>query len=367
MKRLLLAIIINMLPFSVNLACAMVEEPSSSQDQGRISKAPTWEFLKEGDGVEIIAPSGAPLTPGHIEAIKLLITGHGLQPVLPEGAIDKEASRHSYYANSDERRTRYFIEALQGSSKALWALRGGFGAMEVVEQFERSAVPPPEHPKLIIGFSDTTALHLLLATWGWPSLHGPVIGLGKELFPETQVNVNKSTKLSSVFSILKGEKRELEHTFSLIHPGPLTLKRPILGSVMGGNLSIIENHKGTPTALQGKGRFVFLEDTPEDAKRFSRRLVGLVRAGVFDEAKGIIFGNNPITGFEDFSQKTIDEINHFIQTFLLPRDIDIPVVYSPRFGHGEFNYVMPLGTTASLSILGGQATLKVSVNESAYK
>jgi muramoyltetrapeptide carboxypeptidase len=366
MKRLLLIIVINMFLFSTNFACAMGEEASSSQDQKRISKALTWEFLKEGDVVEIIAPSGAPLKPGHIEATKSLIASHGLEPFLPEGAIDKEASRHNYYANSDEERTRCFREALQGPSKALWALRGGFGAIEVMEYFRRSAVPLPVHPKLIIGFSDITALHLLAATWGWPSLHGPVIGLGEELFSETQVNVNKSTKLSSVFSILTGEVKELEHTFSVIHPGPLTLEMPISGSVMGGNLSIIENQKGTPTTLQGKGRFVFLEDTPEDAKRFSRRLVGLLCAGIFDEAKGIIFGNNPITGFEGSSQ-TIDEINHFIQTFLLPRNINIPVVYSPRFGHGEYNDVMPLGTIASLSILGEQATLKVSVNESAYE
>jgi muramoyltetrapeptide carboxypeptidase len=365
MKKLLLAIIMSL--FSAHFACAMIEEGSSSQDPKTVSRAPTWEFLQEGDGVEIIAPSGAPLTPGHVDAIKLLITNHGLQPVLPEGAIDKAASRHGYYANSDKERTRYFIEALQGPSKALWALRGGFGAIEVVEQFECSAVPPPEHPKLIIGFSDTTALHLLLATWEWPSLHGPVIGLGKELFPETQVNVNNSTALSSVFSILKGGVTELEHTFNVIHPGHQTLEMPILGSVMGGNLSIIESHKGTPTALQGKDRFVFLEDTSEDPKRLFRRLLGLMRAGVFDEAKGIIFGNNPITGFEDSSQKTIDEINYFIQNFLLPRKIDIPVVYSPRFGHGEFNDVMPLGTIASLNILGELATLKVSVNESAYK
>jgi muramoyltetrapeptide carboxypeptidase len=366
MKKLLLALTINMFLFTANFACAMGEEGSSSQDQRRIFKAPTWEFLKEGDRVEIIAPSGAPLTPGHIEATKSLIASHGLESFLPEGAIDKEASHHQYYANSDENRAKYFIEALQGPSKALWALRGGFGAAEVVSEFELSPVKPPEHPKLIIGFSDTTVLHLLAATWGWPSLHGPVIGLGEELYPVTHSNVNKSTKLSSVFSILKGELRELEHTFSVIHPGPASLETPILGSVMGGNLSIIENNNGTPTALQGKGHFIFLEDTSEDPKRLSRRLSGLVRAGVFNEAKGIIFGNNPIAGFEDSSQ-TINEINRFIQRFLLPRNINIPVVYSPRFGHGEYNDVMPLGTTASLVINGEQATLKVSVNESAYE
>lgn len=46
MKRLLLAITINMFLFSANFACAMVEESSFSHDQRRIAKAPTWEFLK---------------------------------------------------------------------------------------------------------------------------------------------------------------------------------------------------------------------------------------------------------------------------------------------------------------------------------
>lgn len=54
MKRLLLAIVINMFLFTTNFACAMVvEEGPSSQNPKTVSRASTWKFLKEGDVVEI--------------------------------------------------------------------------------------------------------------------------------------------------------------------------------------------------------------------------------------------------------------------------------------------------------------------------
>lgn len=331
------------------------------------SRAPTWKFLNENDWIKIIAPSAAPLTVAQIEAAKELISLHGLKASLPNDALNSEASRYTYYAHSDEERAKSVINALHGDAKILWALLGGYGAAEVVEILERSSFAPPVQPKLIMGFSDITALHLLADRWGWPSLHGPVVGFGKELFPVTQEDFNREVDLSAAFKILKGEITHLEHIFEVIHSGEGPLAPSILGSVIGGNLSIIENHSGTKTALNGKDRFVFFEDTPEDGKRLHRRLMNLVRAGVFDEAKGIIVGSNPIRKFEESEEETKDLIKSFVQQILLPKNINIPVIYSPRFGHGPYNDVMPLGTTASLSIQGERAILKVSVNESAHK
>lgn len=97
-----------------------------------------------------------------------------------------------------------------------------------------------------------------------------------------------------------------------------------------------------------------------------RRLVGLCLAGVFDKAKAILVGNSPVTGFEDPVEATKDLIKNFVVTSLLPRKIDIPVVYSSRFGHGAFNDIMPFGTKTSLVVYEKMATLKVSVNESIY-
>ena len=360
MKQQIITLMISALICAVNPAFGM-ELLNDEKHQNLSHNAPTWDFLKDGDSVEIIAPAGAPTTDGQVETAKKIISSHGLMPYLPEGAIDKENSRYGYYANSDQLRAHYFEEALQGSSKALWALRGGFGSYTVVESFERSSVLPPQQPKPIIGFSDITHINLLAATWKWPSLHGPVIGFGEENLP----NVNKFTKLNSVIQILKGEVKQLEHTFEVIHPGDMS-SRDIQGSVMGGNFSVIMRHNGTPTALTGKNHFIFLEDTAEDGKRLHDYFLSLVRTGTLNEAKGLIIGNLPLTGFPNDPEKTRDVIKYFVNNVLLKRNINIPVVYSPRFGHGDYNDVMPLGTKASLIVNQQNATLKVSVNESAY-
>lgn len=328
-----------------------------------ITQTPTWKFLNEDDGIEIIAPSASPLKPEQLEAAKKFINGHHLEALVSEEMLNSEVVPYNYYANSHEERAKEFIKALGGPSKALWALLGGFGAAEVVDILERNSFVPPKQSKPIIGFSDITALHLLADRWGWLSLHAPVLSFGKEVFSVTQEEVNHKAELSSVIKILKGEVTDLEYNFEIIHPGNSSTETPIWGSVMGGNLSIIENHSGTKTALKGKDRFVFLEDTPENGKRLNRRLVNLLRAGVFDEAKGMIIGHLPIEEPEHSPQASKDAIHHFVKHFLLPRGINIPVVYSPRFGHGAYNDVLPLGTAASLHVHGEQATLKVSVNE----
>lgn len=354
------------------LSLLLILSPSRAMDveskefQHALRK-PTWSFLQEKDEIEIILPAAAPLSDQQVQAAQDLIRNNGFKSVLPEEAICKKASRYNYYSNSDSERARYFREALQGSSKALWALRGGFGSHEVIRAIKRSGFDVPKTPKPIIGFSDITALHLLAASWEWPSLHAPVLGLGEELYSITKSKVNKDARLSPIFDILSGRVTHLEHQFDVISPGDLSLMgSPILGSVMGGNLSIIENHNGSKIALQGEGKFIFLEDTPEDPKRLNRRLLGLVDAGVFEGAKGVLIGNMPIIGFEESSQATVEAIHYFIKEELIPEGIRIPVVYSPRFGHGSYNDVMPLGTTATLVVAENKATLKVSVNESAY-
>jgi muramoyltetrapeptide carboxypeptidase len=364
MKKLIFSLLISAQYVVINPLFAMENEEKTQL----IGKSPTWRFLDKGECIHIIAPSGAPLNAQHLPAVKDLITQHGFQAYIPESALNKEASPYKYYANTHDERAKHLMDALTGEGKALWALRGGFGAIEVVTRLERaekqSTFSKPETIKPIIGFSDVTSLHLLASTWGWPSLHGPV-GYGDELFASTQTNVNKSVQLSSLFSILGGEQKELDYSFEVLHPGNLLPDIPIFGSVLGGNLSLIEAHKGTPTELKGKNQFVFFEDTPEDPKRLSRRLMGLVSSGIFDEAKGIIVGSNPLSGF-DTDQETKDFMKRFFQEELLSQGINIPVVYSSRFGHGEHNDVLPFGTKASLTLNGDTAVLKVSVNESAY-
>ena len=225
-------------------ASSSVFAMEDSDKEGQRSAKP-WSFLIEEEVVEIIAPAAAPTSQKQMDRSLKVIYENGLVAYLAEGVIKQEDSFYGYYANSDEERARYFIEALQGKAKALWAVRGGFGCAEDIDILESSSFILPDQPKLIIGCSDITALHLLADTWGWISLHAPVLGFNKELFPVTGLGVNKNAELNSVFRILTGEDKKVTYPFKVLHPGA---EDSISGSVMGGNLSIIVSHNGTPTA-----------------------------------------------------------------------------------------------------------------------
>lgn len=340
----------------------MLSEEENTHSVG--TKALTWDFLTKGDTVEFIAPSKV-VSGEIVEAVKTLIETHTLNAYLAPGALNPEASRNNYYANSDKERAHHFKAALQGDSKVLWALRGGFGAAEVVAIVENSRFPRPQKPKLIVGFSDVTALHLLADRWGWPSLHAPNAMFGKDfvLINKTET-MNKDVDHSQLLNIIQGKISQLEYPFEIIWPGKAINEEPIYASVMGGNTGIIEIHNGTPTALRGDNRFIFLEQIVRDPETLHRSLISLLRSGVFDKAKGIIFGNSPLKDFENSEEKTKEFFRNFVKEYLVEeRGIDIPAVYSSRFGHGNHNDVMPLGTAASLILYKERAILKVSVNE----
>ncbi len=356
MKKHLVSLIMGIWIWALSSAFAM-----ETSDEEKKTSFRTWSFLTEEEVVEIIAPAAAPTSQKQIDRGLEVIKENGLVAYLAEGAIKQEDSYYEYYANSDEKRARYFIEALQGKVKALWAVRGGFGCAEDIDILESSSFILPDQPKLIIGCSDITALHLLADTWGWISLHASVFGFNKELFPVTGVNVNKNAELQSVFRILTGKDKKVTYPVKVLHPGAIPSKHTISGSVMGGNLSIIVSHNGTPTALRGEDRFILLEDTLEDKKRFNRNLLSLKRAGVFKKAKGIIFGNIPLTEHGDSQKETEEAIMRFVNGSL--KRINIPVVYSNRFGHGEYNDPLPLGTKALLTIDGENATLTPTLDK----
>ncbi|MBI2707368.1 MAG: LD-carboxypeptidase [Proteobacteria bacterium] len=358
-------IFLSFLVLVTNPGIAMDTQMQPEEAPKRITHPSTWSFLKEGDPVEVIMPAAGPLSPEHVPAALEFIRKQGLKAFIAEDTLNQKAAPFGYYSHSHKARAVAFIKALLSDFPALWALRGGFGCHEVLDYLEHSDVSALPRKKMFLGFSDFTAIHLWLATQQCPSLHGPVAGLGRELVEITKSQVNKEVSLGDVIKILKGKIPELEHKFDVIHLGKGPSLEAIEGSVLGGNLSIIENHNGTPTALRGRGRFVLLEDTLEDPTRFIRRLLGLLRVGVFDEAKGILFGHMPLRGYEDSTEGTKEIIRSFVTEFLVPRS-NIPVLYSPRFGHGPYNDVMPFGTKARLTLEGPTATLRVKVNESAY-
>ncbi|MBS0185096.1 MAG: LD-carboxypeptidase [Proteobacteria bacterium] len=325
----------------------------------------TWDFLKSGDSLEIIFPGKAPCSQAHVLKAKEIVEASGLKVIYDPKALQPQNSAFEYYSNDVNARVKNLISALEGPSSVLWAFRGGFGCVEVIERLESMGyIPPQKSPKLLIGSSDITHLHALVAKWGWMSFHAPVMGVTSDTYEMTSIKANRLARLQDVVDVFLGKKKALEYEFDLIYAPPSFKKeKTLFGSVVGGNATLVKETLGTPTSLDTSNRFVFLEDAREDPKRLNRVLVSLLRGGIFDSAKAILFGSLPIENAEDEREASLASTRLFVTDHLIPHGLSVPVLYSPRFGHGEYNDVMPFGTKASLKLEGEKGFLTVTVNQ----
>ena len=126
--------------------------------------------LKRGDVVRIVAPAG-PFDPEAFEkGLTVLRDRLGLEPRMR----DDIHSRQGYLAGDDTRRLAEMHEAASDpQARAIWCARGGYGAMRLLPRLEAARLFHP--PKVFVGFSDITALHVLLNRNGLVTVHGPVV------------------------------------------------------------------------------------------------------------------------------------------------------------------------------------------------
>src|SRR5919199_3228557 len=126
-------------------------------------------LLAAGARVALVAPAGplrgeADLARG-VENVRSL----GWEPVVGEHAL----ARRGYFAGDDDCRLHDLNAALADDAvDAVWCLRGGYGAMRLLERVDYDALR--RRPKPLVGFSDVTALHAAVrARCDVVTFHGP--------------------------------------------------------------------------------------------------------------------------------------------------------------------------------------------------
>jgi len=125
------------------------------------------EYLKSGDTISIVAPSGVL---NNLEnKIKLAIDifeSWGLKVVLGDHIYNK----NGHFAGTDSQRIDDFQNALDNQSiKAIWCARGGYGAVRIIDDLNFNNYL--KKPKWIIGFSDITVIHNKLNNLNSESIH----------------------------------------------------------------------------------------------------------------------------------------------------------------------------------------------------
>lgn len=280
----------------------------------------------------LIAPAG-PLTDERVDIALDRCARFGLVPVLGAAA----RSRHGgYLAGSDDERLEDLQWALTSPEiDAVWALRGGYGTMRLLERADLS--PLVTRPRAYIGFSDNTAVHLALLARAVVSFHAPHAGGdATQLSEQCLRDVLFAARPAGVLPLPDS-------------PPTVTLRDGTAeGPLIGGNLALLAGMCGTPAAPVARGAILFVEDIAEQLYRLDRQWTQLVLAGALDGVAGLAFGR-----FTDCGEA--DEVRGLLQAFA--EQAGVPAVMELPIGHEPDNWTLPLGVRARLDATRGTLEL----------
>jgi muramoyltetrapeptide carboxypeptidase len=285
--------------------------------------------IKKGDMVDIIAPAGFSGPERLVKAVAEL-SKWGL---LSRTNIDF-SSFHPYHSDEDEVRFNDLKNAIYSDSKIIWCLRGGYGSARLLEKL--SKLKKPKTAKILIGYSDITALHLFLnQKWGWQTIHGPMI----TSFSDAQF---EKKCLTEIKNLLLTNKVQNEFKLTPLNYAAETTKSIIAGELLGGNLAMVQSLFGTRFELKAKDRIIFLEDVNEKGYQVDRMLNHLSMSGSLSKAKAIVLGD--FSGGEESSGE--NNVPFALTRFALLQKI--PVYRSSEFGHGKINRPLVIGKKYSI-------------------
>ena len=311
-----------------------------------ISHAPTathphykpWKVLKPGDIIDIIAP-GFGCDPDIITKSQEFIRSLGYVPRVPHDLLGQD----EFCSNTDDYRFQHLQTALLAEdSAAIWSIKGGYGSPRLIPYLQ--TVTAPKHTKLLIGFSDLTAIHLFLQQqWGWSSLHA------KMLFVFCREKIDQPA-IDELQVLLSGKQHKVRYTDLEALNSFAEEQHSIDTVITGGNLCLLEASIGTSWQLDSAGKILFIEEVGERGYRVDRELEHLRQAGLFDDTLAIIFGDMTEGQEPDGSFLVDDAIHRFA------RSVNFPVVRIKGIGHDVINHPLPLGTETKLQ-LGDTITL----------
>jgi muramoyltetrapeptide carboxypeptidase len=300
-------------------------------------------FLNPGDAVAVVSPASVAGVDDQIERAEWWIRGMGLVPKFGAHAED----RFGYLAGTDAERAADFNAAFADPAvKAVFAVRGGWGAARILPLVDWAAVRA--NPKLLIGFSDVTALHLAFAARaGFPTIHG---GNASSSWPRTSWESLWQLAFAGVTPTLGGWMTEAEtgRVGRTIRPGTAR------GRLLGGNLTILSTLMGTPWLPDFAGAVLFLEDLNEAEYRIDRMLQQLRLAGILERVSGVVFGQctRCATTDPDYAGFTLDEV---IDQYLRP--LGVPAFSGANIGHVYGQLCLPSG--AEVEIDAGARTIRL--------
>jgi muramoyltetrapeptide carboxypeptidase LdcA involved in peptidoglycan recycling len=323
--------------------------------------------LKKGDTVAVLSPSwGGPSTFPHIYE-------NGLRILKEWGLKIKEypttRATADFLRNNPQLRAKDVNKAFADPKvKAIFTSIGGDDSVRILPYLDRQIIQ--SNPKILMGYSDTTTLHVFCNQLGLVTFYGPSIMAG---FSQME-SLLQSFKLH-VYEMLFAPKQTYDYkpydAYCDGYPdwakkentgkvNPLKKNqgwrwlqgdKKIQGELFGGCLDVLEMMKATdfwPKKEFWNGKIFFLETS--EAKPSLHEIDHVLRnygmQGVFTRINGLIFGRA-----RDYSDQEKLELEEKIVAIVAKEfgRQDLPIVANVDFGHTDPQLILPLGVKAEIN------------------
>ena len=263
--------------------------------------------------------------------------------------------------------------------KIIWCAIGGEDTFRLLPYLDNEEFKEivQAHPKIFMGFSDTTNNHLLLYKLGLRTFYGPallpdVAELGPEMLPYTRAWIERlfsnpagiKVDTSSVWykprekfdeSQVGIAAQAITETRGMIFLGA---NKKVKGELLGGCIDSLyemlactrspEEQKNIfgqypifPTKEEWTGKILFIESSDEqpEPELYKKMIQALEERGVFAAVAGVLVGKPMDEKYFAEYQAELERIGEKYQ---------LPIVYNLSFGHGAPRMILPYGGLAEI-------------------
>ncbi|RLQ95377.1 S66 family peptidase [Falsibacillus albus] len=311
--------------------------------------------LKKGDAIGIISPSAgvAAVCPRRFERGVKTIESMGLKVKCGRNALKKD----EYMAGSIEERVEDLHVMFQDPEvKAIITTIGGTCSHQMLEYLDFAMIR--DNPKIFMGYSDITALHLAiskrsqLVTYLGPAIlpqfgeFGGLLSYTNKAFEDLLVKGNKVEYKSShsfIMEHLWWDKEDNRKRDMTSNPGMKVLKEGTAeGEIIAANMGVMLLLAGTSYFPDLEGKILCIEDDEgETPSSIDRYLTQMRQMGIFGKISGLVVGR--FHSNVGFKEGQLESILQRVTT-----GYNFPVIIGADFGHTDPMMILPNGIQASL-------------------
>jgi muramoyltetrapeptide carboxypeptidase len=306
--------------------------------------------LRPGDTVGLITPSTYVSDPDRLQLARRTAEYFGLRPKFGRHV----GQRAGYLGGTIAQRLEDLHAMFRDPQvRGVFAIRGGYGSEQLLDAIDYDLIR--RNPKVFLGYSDITALHLAIQKrTGLVTFHGPVVLSRFSTYTQQWFRkaLFETAPLGALANPPETNTLRPSHTLRTVRPGRAR------GRLTGGNLSLIATTMGTPFEIETAGRILCIEDVEEQPYSIDRMLTQLRLAGKLSQAAGIVIGECNACRPRDYQPA-------FESTFSFGEVVDnilgglsVPVFSGLTFGHTDDQLTLPLGVMASIDAANQQLVIE---------